>query len=197
MTARKDFWSRRKAAVRAEESAAQVMTEAQIREGVVAEQDDATLLAELGLPDPETLQAGDDIRAFMAKAVPEHLRRMALRRLWKVNPVLANVDGLAEYGEDFTDSATVVENLQTTYQVGKGMLSHIKAMARDADLEEIEETPEELVAETEAEPEPEPAPAVQAETIARPAEVVEDRRPRRMRFRFTEATPQDTRVESA
>ena len=44
---------------------------------------------------------------------------MALRRLWKVNPVLANVDGLVEYGEDFTDSATVVENLQTTYQVGK------------------------------------------------------------------------------
>ncbi|MGR3565403.1 MAG: DUF3306 domain-containing protein [Heliomarina sp.] len=195
MTERKDFWSRRKAAVRAEESAAQVMTEAQIREGVVAEKDDATLLAELDLPHPETLQAGDDIRAFMAKAVPEHLRRMALRRLWKVNPVLANVDGLVEYGEDFTDSATVVENLQTTYQVGKGMLSHIKAMARDADVEEIEETPEELVAETEAEPEP--APAVQAETTARPAEVVEDRRPRRMRFRFTEATPQDTWVESA
>ncbi len=195
MTARKDFWSRRKAAVRAEENAAQVMSEAQIREDVVAEKDDATLLAELGLPDPETLQAGDDIRAFMAKAVPEHLRRMALRRLWKVNPVLANVDGLVEYGEDFTDSATVVENLQTTYQVGKGMLSHIKAMARDADVEEIEETPEELVAETEAEPAP--TPAVQAETTARPAEVVEDRRPRRMRFRFTEATPQDTRAKSA
>lgn len=193
MTARKDFWSRRKAAVRAEENAAQVMAEAQIREDVVAEKDDATLLAELGLPDPETLQAGDDIRAFMAKAVPEHLRRMALRRLWKVNPVLANVDGLVEYGEDFTDSATVVENLQTTYQVGKGMLSHIKAMARDADVEEFEETPEELVAETE----PEPAPAVQAETTARPAEVVEDRRPRRMRFRFAETTPQDTRAESA
>ena len=195
MTARKDFWSRRKAAVRAQENAAQVMSEAQIREDGVAEKDDATLLAELGLPDPETLQAGDDIRAFMAKAVPEHLRRMALRRLWKVNPVLANVDGLVEYGEDFTDSATVVENLQTTYQVGKGMLSHIKAMARDADVEEIEETPEELVAETEAEPAP--TPAVQVETTARPAEVVEDRRPRRMRFRFTEAAPQDTRVESA
>ena len=195
MTARKDFWSRRKAAVRAEENAAQVMSEAQIREDVVAEKDDATLLAELGLPDPETLQAGDDIRAFMAKAVPEHLRRMALRRLWKVNPVLANVDGLVEYGEDFTDSATVVENLQTTYQVGKGMLSHIKAMARDADVEEIEETPEELVAETEAEPAP--TPAVQVETTARPAEVVEDRRPRRMRFRFAEVMPQDTRAESA
>lgn len=195
MTAREDFWSRRKAAVRAEEDAALVTAEVQNREDAVAEKDDATLLAELGLPDPETLEAGDDIRAFMAKAVPEHLRRMALRRLWKVNPVLANVDGLVEYGEDFTDSATVVENLQTTYQVGKGMLSHINAMARETDVEEIEETPEEIVAETEIEPEP--APAVQAEPADRPAEVIEDRRPRRMRFRFTEAAPQETRVESA
>ena len=195
MTAREDFWRRRKAAVRAEEDAALVMAEVQNREDAVAEKDDATLLAELGLPDPETLEAGDDIRAFMAKAVPEHLRRMALRRLWKVNPVLANVDGLVEYGEDFTDSATVVENLQTTYQVGKGMLSHIKAMARETDVEEIEETPEEIVAETEVEPEP--APTMEAESTERPAEVIEDRQPRRMRFRFTEATPQETRVESA
>ena len=195
MTAREDFWSRRKAAVRAEEDAALVTAEVQIREDAVAEKDDATLLAELGLPDPETLEAGDDIRAFMAKAVPEHLRRMALRRLWKINPVLANVDGLVEYGEDFTDCATVVENLQTTYQVGKGMLSHIKAMARETDVKEIEETPEEIVAETEIEPEP--APAMEAEPADRPAEVIEDRRPRRMRFRFTEAAPQETRVESA
>lgn len=195
MTAREDFWSRRKAAVRAEEDAALVTAEVQIREDAVAEKDDATLLAELGLPDPETLHAGDDIRAFMAKAVPEHLRRMALRRLWKINPVLANVDGLVEYGEDFTDCATVVENLQTTYQVGKGMLSHIKAMARETDVKEIEETPEEIVAETEIEPEP--APAMEAEPADRPAEVIEDRRPRRMRFRFTEAAPQETRVESA
>ena len=134
-------------------------------------------------------------RLQVGGAVPEHLRRMALRRLWKVNPVLANVDGLVEYGEDFTDSATVVENLQTTYQVGKGMLSHIKAMARETDVEEIEETPEEIVAETEVEPEP--APTMEAESTERPAEVIEDRQPRRMRFRFTEATPQETRVESA
>ena len=195
MTAREDFWSRRKAAVRPEEDAALVTAEVQNREDAVAEKDDATLLAELGLPDPETLEAGDDIRAFMAKAVPEHLRRMALRRLWKVNPVLANVDGLVEYGEDFTDSATVVENLQTTYQVGKGMLSHINAMARETDVEEIEEAPEEIVAETEIEPEP--TPTVEAEGTDRPTEVIEDRRPRRMRFRFTEATQQETWVESA
>lgn len=81
---------------------------------------DAELLEKLGLPDPLTLKEGDDVSGFMASQVPEHLRRIALRFLWRSNPVLANVDGLVDYGEDFTDAATVMENMQTIYQVGKG-----------------------------------------------------------------------------
>lgn len=46
---------------------------------------------------------------------------------------MANVDGLVDYGEDFTDAAMVVENLQTAYQVGKGMLAHVEAMAAKAE----------------------------------------------------------------
>jgi hypothetical protein len=57
-----------------------------------------------------------------------------LRRLWLSNPALANVDGLVDYGQDFTDSATVVENLQTAYQVGRGMTAHIQEMARQAEV---------------------------------------------------------------
>jgi hypothetical protein len=45
---------------------------------------------------------------------------------------LANVDGLVDYGEDFTDAATVIENLQTAYQVGKGMTKHVVELARQA-----------------------------------------------------------------
>ena len=89
----------------------------------------------MGLPDPDTLQPGDDFRAFMAKAVPDRLRRRALRRLWQSNPALANLDGLVDYGEDFTDSATVIENMQTAYQVGKGMTAHVEEMARQAEAE--------------------------------------------------------------
>lgn len=90
---------------------------------VAVEEDrtDDEILAELDLPHPDDLKPGDDISGFMAEAVPAKLRRMALRQLWRMNPVLANVDGLVEYGEDYTDSAMVVENLQTVYQVGKGM----------------------------------------------------------------------------
>ena len=74
----------------------------------------------------------------MAKAVPDRIRRRALRRLWLSNPALANLDGLLDYGEDFTDSATVVENIQTAYQVGKGMLKHVEELARQAEAEEAE-----------------------------------------------------------
>ncbi|MEC8039849.1 MAG: DUF3306 domain-containing protein, partial [Pseudomonadota bacterium] len=65
------------------------------------------------------------------------------------NPVLANVDMLVDYGEDFTDSAMVVENLQTAYQVGKGMKAHVEELARQARaLEDAEEeAPEEAPAD--------------------------------------------------
>lgn len=87
------------------------------------EKTDEEILEELGLPDPDSLTAESDFRGFMSKAVPERLRTRALRKLWLTNPVLANLDELLDYGEDFTDAATVIENLQTVYRVGHGMFS--------------------------------------------------------------------------
>ena len=37
--------------------------------------------------------------------------------------MLANVDGLNDYDEDFTDAALVVKGLKSAYQVGKGYLT--------------------------------------------------------------------------
>ncbi|MEE3071538.1 MAG: DUF3306 domain-containing protein, partial [Pseudomonadota bacterium] len=132
---RQSFWSRRKAAVRAEEEAealaVQQRAEAEAaaeRAKVEAEKTDEELLAELGLPDPDTLVQGDDFSAFMKNAVPERLRRRALRTLWRSNPVLANLDGLVDHGEDYTNAATVPNVLNTTYQVGKGLLAHVEAL---------------------------------------------------------------------
>ena len=133
---RGDFWSRRKAQVQAEQEAearAALAAEEAAREQELAEKPDAEILEELGLPDPDTLEPGADFRAFMQKAVPDRIRRRALRRLWVSNPALANLDGLIDYGEDFTDSATVLETLQTAYQVGKGMMAHVEELARQAD----------------------------------------------------------------
>lgn len=119
-----DRWSRLKETgetpdVETMEAAVSAVATAETAE--VDERSDEEILAELGLPDPDDLTLGDDVAGFMSKAVPDRLRRKALRQLWRANPVLANLDGLVEYGEDYTDSAMVIENLQTLYQVGKGM----------------------------------------------------------------------------
>lgn len=140
MSGRSDFWARRKAAVAAEAEievkSQRVESERRQREDL-EEKSDSEILEELGLPEPDTLKAGDDFSAFMTKAVPDRIRRRALRLLWRTNPVLANLDELVDYGEDFTDGAMVVENLQTTYQVGKGMLAHIEKLAADAEAEAL------------------------------------------------------------
>ena len=75
-----DFWSRRKAAVAAEQDAEKLAKvtalEAEEQE-LLAKKPDEEILEELGLPDPETLAPGDDFSAFMSKAVPDRLRRRA------------------------------------------------------------------------------------------------------------------------
>ncbi|WP_226887005.1 DUF3306 domain-containing protein [Nisaea nitritireducens] len=92
-----------------------------------------------GLPDIETLDAESDFTPFMQSKVPEFLRRRALQALWRTNPVLANVDGLVDYGGDFTDSAMVIEGMQTAYRVGKGFMTD----------EELAEKPDEEDAQAE------------------------------------------------
>jgi hypothetical protein len=142
VSTRETFWSRRRAAVQAEaeaeEKARRRALEAE-REAeqarAIEEKTDEELLVELNLPDPDSMKPGDDFSAFMKEVVPDRLRRRALRRLWTSDPALANLDMLVEYGEDYTDSATVVANLQTAYQVGKGMMAHVEKMAEEAEAE--------------------------------------------------------------
>ena len=173
MSGEKDFWARRKAKVEAETLAEQAAVEQLVlaeQNAVLEEKTDAELLEELDLPDPDTLVMGDDFSVFMSKTVPDRIRRRALRILWRSNPVLANVDMLVDYGEDFTDAAMAVENIQTAYQVGKGMLKHVQEMARQAEERENPTEPE--VLEEEVEDEAETLMAV-SEYDAESAEAVE------------------------
>ena len=195
------FWANRRAAVakEAEAEAAALVAEEEARsEAELAERSDEEILAELDLPEPETLESPEAVREFMASAVPQRLKTRALRRLWRLNPVLANLDGLVDYGQDFTDSAMVVENLQTAYQVGKGMLSHIEylaekaaeaeAAAEEAEAEDEDEVIEIEVADLEtAEPAPLPETPEPVAAVAPEAEVYVPR-PRRMTFHFEEST---------
>lgn len=178
-------WSRRKRAVAKEEAEEVVpVEEAPAPEDVPEDEDEAELLARLKLPLPESLKQGDDFTAFMAPGVPGFLKKRALRVLWGSNPVLANIDGLNDYDEDFTSPEMTKKIVATGYQVGRGFL-------RDIVKEVVEEEGEaavEVVAEQPAEVD---APVEPPERVAeaRPREnvaVEEDGepsfQPRRMRF---------------
>ncbi len=89
------------------------------------EEEEAALLSRLELPLPESLKPGDDFSRFMADGVPEFLRRRALRVLWRSNPVLANLDGLNDYDEDFTSPELTQKVLATGYKVGRGFVARL------------------------------------------------------------------------
>jgi len=152
------FWSRRRKAVASEELAAKLAIEAEAQavekvaqEKAISEKTDEELLAELELPNPDTLKMGDDFSVFMQKAVPDRLRRRALRTLWRSNPVLANLDGLVDHGEDYTDAAVTFEGMKSAYVVGKGMLKHVEALISQAE-EKAAATTQDEVADEDLEP---------------------------------------------
>jgi len=148
-TDEKDFlsrWSRRKQAV---------------REGLVEpepEPEQPAVPAESAAPEPlvedvpadapafddvdfDALNYESDYTRFMAEDVPEMVRRRALRALWRSDPILANVDGLNDYDEDFTDAALVVENLASAYKPGKGYASDDEQPVEEERVGDAEETP--------------------------------------------------------
>ncbi|SRR5579875_412515 len=73
------------------------------------------------LPPVESLTAGSDYTVFMQPGVPEAVRNAALQKLWRSDPVLANLDGLVEYGEDYAAAFTASSAVRTAYRVAQGM----------------------------------------------------------------------------
>jgi len=79
--------------------------------------------------DFDSLNYASDYTQFMKKGVPEAVRRRALRMLWSSNPILANLDGLNDYDEDFTDAALAVKVLTSNYKPGIGHLTEEERIA--------------------------------------------------------------------
>lgn len=183
------FWDRRRAAVQAEEEAAvvaqQEAADAEQQQALV-ERSDEDILSELGLPHPDTLTKGDDFAAFMVKAVPEHLRKRALRKLWRSDPVLACVDGLNDYDDDYLTGSFNNAPIKTNYQVGKGLLEHVlDTMRPDEAATPIALDKEDILAEDAPREDPvelEEASAPDTPTVL--AEVPDHSKPRRMVFYF-------------
>jgi hypothetical protein len=120
-------WSTRKNQIAKGEDVPDEVPAPEIAEDdVVEDEEDATLtdaelLEKYDLPDPEAVTEESGLEQFLnGKGLPGRVRQMALRRLWRLNPLFGVVDDMVEYGEDYTDAATVVEGMKTAYTVGKG-----------------------------------------------------------------------------
>jgi len=178
-------WSRRKQAVHEEEQQAAVAPAAP--EEPAAPEDRPETVPD-DLPDIESLDADSDYRVFMRDDVPEDLRTLALRKLWRSNPLFSIIDGLDEYAEDFTDAALVPKGgVTSAYKIGRGYAEEAVDKVAEAPLleeaEEIEKIEQAEVAEIpEADEESEesggePDEEEESAEVADPAEPISEAEP--------------------
>lgn len=107
-------WSRQKRAAAAAQNDPTVAPEATAPAAPEPTFDPSTL------PDIDTLTAESDIAAFLQKGVPEALQRLAMRRMWALDPTI----------RDFVE---VAEN-QWDFNAAGGVAGVFEEVAADADL---------------------------------------------------------------
>jgi hypothetical protein len=97
-------WSRRKIEAKRQEAEPEAPEEVTppVEEAVALEAEviDPDLVA--ALPSIDDITAGFDIKPFLAKGVPAHLKNAAMRRLWSVSPAVRDyVDPAMDYAWDW------------------------------------------------------------------------------------------------
>lgn len=143
-------WSQRKRGIDAEEAAVAdegAATPAGESEAEANEVEEAENRAAAEAVDFETLDYESDYQVFLKPGVPADLRGAALQRLWRSNPLLANLDRMNEYDEDFrTPTGAAAAVVKTAWKVGKGFVddetegTEQAAAAAETDEETDEET---------------------------------------------------------
>ena len=129
--------------------------------------------------DYDALDYNSDYTQFMAKNVPDFVKRRALRALWNSDPVLANLDGLNDYDEDFTIVEPIAKGIASAWNMGRGYMTaeeeeaqkeigqKIEVAADDnADSDPVDDneiTDEETDDQSDAEPDDTQAPSSEAE----------------------------------
>jgi hypothetical protein len=131
-------WSRRKTAARSAPVAAPAVpteapspAEAAPAPSQEAQRQDPQQVGPKDLPDIESLDASSDFTAFMRPGVPAHLRNQALRKLWRSDPIFSKLDGLVEYGEDYTIASWPKGAIKTAYQIGRGFVNELEKLEGD------------------------------------------------------------------
>ena len=97
------------------------------------------------LPDIDTLDGDSDYTLFLRNDTPEHLKRLALKKLFNSNPIFAGLDGLNDYDEDYSMIGMVTEAVATRYKPGKGMfdLDQTEEVVNQSDSQIIDENSDE------------------------------------------------------
>jgi hypothetical protein len=128
-------WSRRKAKARSAPVAAPAVASedrspaaetAPASAQEVHEQDVVSPVDPKDLPDIESLDETSDFTAFMRPGVPAQLRALALRKLWRSDPIYSKLDGLVEYGEDYTIPSWPKGAIKTAYRIGRGFVNELE-----------------------------------------------------------------------
>lgn len=107
-------WSRRKA-----EPVGEAEEAPQAKEEEKPGRDDKAGAETPNLPDVESLSRESDYSVFLQKGVPSALRKQALRKLWRLDPAFSELDGLVEYGEDYSAKAFGAGAAQAAQEIGR------------------------------------------------------------------------------
>jgi hypothetical protein len=128
-------WSRRKAEARSTATASTrdssdpaELAAASSEQTAEADQGGSAPTDREDLPDIESLDANSDFTVFMRPNVPEHLRTLALRKLWRSDPIFSELDGLVEYGEDYSIPFWPKGTIRTAYQIGRGFVNELEKL---------------------------------------------------------------------
>lgn len=80
--------------------------------------------------DLDEIEYGFDFSIFLKRGVPDLLRKKALQKFFNSNPVLANLDGLNDYDEDYNNPLHMV--YKSTWDVGRGFLTEAEKLLQQA-----------------------------------------------------------------
>ena len=119
-------WSGRKTALREEQPVKQA-TVSDYDEVILPDRKDENDLENVAvpedLPDIDTLNKDSDFSLFMREGTPEHLKKIALRKLFNSDPAFSVLDGLNDYDDDYSMIGMVAEAVSTRYKPGQGIVS--------------------------------------------------------------------------
>ena len=115
------------------------------------------------LPPIETLDSKSDFTPFLKKGVSHLLKRAALRKLWKTDPILANLDGLNDYDEDFV-RMSAGKIVKSAYTISQNFIAkHTESVIKN-DGEEVQNATNNESEQQESEPQRTAEPDISQQT---------------------------------